>query len=307
MKHHSYGVVESIVSLVTGDSPASITGVDNGPWAPFPGIQATGYQLSPEVQKLIVEGRPVAQEGEIDEIPVTFRFGQFSPDIDSLIANLCAWYKEDGSSVLAVTEDFANRQFSMKCRIPKIGVPGMEKVVVYPKLQLSGLNRSAEQRQFHPNEYTVAGYFPDAKYPVYKDGVKVYRSVPVFEYVQPAGSPLYTPVSTAPTVVSVNGDTEGDLEVTVLKPTLAILFSLAMNLNSVNDLTVTLKDGDTLIDCICTPVTTGLNAYKLFNLVPVNDLTDATPYTLNVSTVVRSRDNVRLASLFTKTINVNLP
>jgi hypothetical protein len=304
VKHHRYNVKEAVIALVLEDLSSSQTGVVNGPWYPYQGLQTFGYQVTPETQRLITEGIKRAEESTIDDIPVTLEYGQFTPDVESILLGTAAWYDADGNAQHAITQDFGSAYVSLKVRVDKIGINGADVVYEVPLIKASGLDRSGQQRNFAPNRFTVGASFTNATYPVYKDGVKSFASLAVLEKLRPAGAALYSAVATAPTVTSINTVASGNVTIAATA-NLTVLFSMAMNVNSCNDLTIRLKDasGD-LIPAVVTPTTTGVNAYREFVLNPSSSLASEN-HTLEVLTVCRSRDNVRLAAIHERTIVIS--
>lgn len=303
MKHHRFGVKEAVVALVTADNPASNSGVVNGPWYPYQGLQTFGYQISPQVERLITEGIKRAEESSIDDIPIDLEYGQFVPDIEALLTGSQCWYDGDGNQHFAITENFGNAYCSLKVRVDKVGANGYDVVYLVPKIKVSGLNRQGQQRAFAPNRFTVGASFTDSTWPGYKDGVKQFLSRAVLETLRPAGTALYSLSSTAPTVTSINSSASGTVTAGTGANFVA-LFAIDMNVNSVNDLTFELLSSGTPVPAVVTPTGTGVTALREFTLNPDSALATG-DYQLRIKTIVRSKDGVLMAAEYTRNVTIS--
>lgn len=296
-KFHSFGVKEAAVALVTADDPSSNSGVTNGAWIQWPGVQSGGYDLSQQQEKLLGDGIILAYESAIDDIPIDLEFGQSTPDVDALILGCASWATPDGQK-FAVTEDIGDSYVSVKLRTDKTGVNGADLVILFPKVKVSSLSRKGQQRQFRGNQFKAAASYTESKYEIIRDGVAAYKRCAVIEEFRVAKAVLVsTSDSTAPTVTSPSSTVTGSAGAF----NQAITFSENMNLNTVNKYTLLLLDNSNVAVACSVAPTTGST---VFTITSTASLT-AGSYTLKATTDCTDAFGNHLATAWTKAVTIS--
>lgn len=282
-KVYRYEVVEAVVQLISADSSASNSGPTYATrQLRVPGIQSVNINVQREKQTLRGDGIILGTESSLDEIPVTLEIAQIDPDFHAMLFGMPAWATGDGYKI-ALTDESEPNYVGLWLRTNKVGVNGKDLVIYIPKFKADTEQQQQQQRAFGTLQISGAAVFTDSKFEVFEEGVQDYQKMAIQYNYRDTAASLYTSTdSTAPTITTTN------ITDHPVADNIVVEVSEALNKNTVNEYTVTLKTGGTIGSGTLVACTVSIDAAgDTITINPDSSLTgSATVYNVHVTTAV---------------------
>lgn len=286
-QYYWFSAKEAYVSLLLTDSYGSQAGPTYGPAQKVVGIQEIGINKNATLVNLPGDDKILATEDFLDTIDVTLKHGVVNQEALALIQGGAAWTTPTEAHYVFDTDHAP--YVKLEIRTDHLGKNGEDLVITLYKVKFGSYNRQSQQRQYMSNDWQAKAVATDSLILTQKNGVPTYVNAYYSEVERATAAALHAPLYTAAPTIASSTPADNATGVSDTLASISVVFSNQMDVNSINNYTITLCKHTGLVDV---PIKFSLASDLItLTITPATGsafaFTAANVYDLNFSTSVR--------------------